>query len=401
VTSTYPITERRSLGEVDPKGILRRRIRSDLPTLDAHQVLVYRVDGQYVLDGDRMRKSDDRVVTATHVSVVDVRRDNPVVVHFEIPSADAASFKVTVTFSCTVTDPVSVVRSGVECRVALWGYLQAHSRLFDLGQDYRLEEFNELRRAVAAQITAYFTIKPPAVDGVSVALGSVSVPAPAVWASFEDKNRGNVVEDRLARQGEQNQQQRELAKVRGKHAIDLVEQSHTHDLAEHEQAHTHVQGTRQADYEIAQYERRTLAMAADARQALMAAFSSGQIDASILAQRIEELDQHQFERARERTALERDEKREMWLAEREDRRAREAAEREEGHERFRARVELLKQAASNGHFDMVNLQADRLYAEVMGISPPPAVEDAARPRLASGESTLTEDEAGSRVDEDD
>lgn len=158
MSTAYPITDRHCLGRVSPKGVLRRRVRTDLPVPEAHHVLVYRIDGQFVRDSDQMRASDQRVLNATHVSVVDTRPNQPVVIEIEVASADASTFKVVVTFACSVIDPVEVVSSGVDCRVALTGYLQAHSRIFDLGLDYRLEQFNELRSAVNAQILSLIHI---------------------------------------------------------------------------------------------------------------------------------------------------------------------------------------------------------------------------------------------------
>ena len=86
-------------------------------------MLVYRVDGDYLLDSARLRRGDDDVVRATHVSVVDMRSGAPVVVELSIPSRDAAEFAVHATFACTVTDPVAVVRDGVCAGIALRSYL--------------------------------------------------------------------------------------------------------------------------------------------------------------------------------------------------------------------------------------------------------------------------------------
>ena len=96
-------------------------MRLDLPRPDAHHELVYRVSGRYVLDRTVCRGNDDRVMNATHVSLVDTRRNAPVTVGFWIPSGDAASFEVTVTFICTVTDAVAVVRDGVDAQETLSG----------------------------------------------------------------------------------------------------------------------------------------------------------------------------------------------------------------------------------------------------------------------------------------
>jgi len=119
---------------------------------------------------------------------------------------------------------------------------------------------------------------------------------------------------------------------------------------------------------------------------------------------------------REKRAAQREDDREIRAAQREDdrwereqRRLREDrdrddAQRREEHRRaddnirYQSKVELLKQAANNGHFDQVNLQADRLYAEVVGLSGP-AVDSGARTELPSSTSS-TDDESATRVTEE-
>jgi hypothetical protein len=403
-------------------------------------VLVYRIDGQYVLDSDRMRAHDDRVINATHVSMVDTRRDAPVVVTFEIPSSDAAGFEVSVTFVCSVSDPVAVVRGGVDARTALWGYLQAHPRTFELGLDYRLSEINELRRAVSAQVTAYSTIKPPGVPGMAVRMASVTVKNPEFLVQYEERHRGKDYDSRLARQDQELEHRLRTGQLLNEQSIDTVKQDHTHLLADRDQVHGQAaaasgarhrreQAGEQAAFELDQFDRRMDAIGTDPRRALMAAFAGGHIDASALSERLRELDQLDMEAVQRERQLELDRQLEIESArqtdQREDRDAQRANERErredereerrwrreqqqlrdqqireDEREKFRARVELLKQAANNGHFDTVNLQADRLYAEVVGLGPTP-VDSAPKPEiLASDPRSVAKDDAASQVNED-
>lgn len=113
----YPITGGGPLEPAPKRGFLglgrRYRDGSEVPKADAHQVLVYRVDGDYLVDRGRLGSSDEQVVNATHVSVVDMRRSAQVVVELPIPSRDASDFMMRVTFACTVTDPLVVVREGI------------------------------------------------------------------------------------------------------------------------------------------------------------------------------------------------------------------------------------------------------------------------------------------------
>ncbi|MCY1145783.1 hypothetical protein OWR29_47980, partial [Actinoplanes sp. Pm04-4] len=135
----------------------------------------------------RMNGADEQVVQATHVSLVDMRRDAPVVTRLEIPSRDQSTFEVLVTFTCTVTDPIAVVRGGVNAEEALLGHLKAHNRIFELGLDYPLAEINEVRRLVSAQVKAYLTIRPPTVPGMSVAIKSVEITSPELIARYEQE----------------------------------------------------------------------------------------------------------------------------------------------------------------------------------------------------------------------
>ena len=114
----YPIIKSGSLEPSPRRGLLglgrRYRDGSEVPKADAHHVLVYRVNGDYLVDRGRLRLDDEQVLNATFVSVVDMRLGAPVVVEIPVPSRDASQFTMRVTFGCTVKDPLAVVRNGIE-----------------------------------------------------------------------------------------------------------------------------------------------------------------------------------------------------------------------------------------------------------------------------------------------
>src|SRR5438270_6458100 len=152
MSQPYTIADQRSLDHAirrGPHGLNgKSRTTDELPKAFAHQVLVYRVDGRYRIDdADGLGPAHDDVVNATHVSVVDVSRDRPVPVELDIPSQDALDFRVRVTFVCTVTDPLVVVRKGLyDAESALLGYLKRHHKIVQLGLEYQVTQINSVRR---------------------------------------------------------------------------------------------------------------------------------------------------------------------------------------------------------------------------------------------------------------
>ncbi|MDI6098171.1 hypothetical protein QLQ12_06085 [Actinoplanes sp. NEAU-A12] len=221
-TVTYPITVRRRLEKAEKRRWFSKAERgsADMLKPDAHHVLVYRVAGNYIQDSDRYGGSDERVVQATHVSMVDMRRNAPVVVRLEIPSQDAAAFEVFVTFTCTVIDPIAVVRDGVDAQQALWSHLKAHNKIFELGLGFPLSEVNKVRPVVSAQVKAYLTIRPPTVSGMEVTVASVEMSNPDVVAKFATTHRDRDYEVKLA----------EL-ELKHQHRLATGRQFNDHDLA--------------------------------------------------------------------------------------------------------------------------------------------------------------------------
>ena len=156
-----------------------RRPTSELPLPNAHEVVVYKSGGTYVVDDGRSRTVDEHVVNATNISVVDMREDAPVTVQATIPSAGAAEFTVQVTFLCTVKKPEEVVEAGLQDMTAsLTHYLIRHQPLFHLGEDYQLDQVTAVRHNVTSEVKAYFSVRPARFRGLDVKLGNIQVLTP-------------------------------------------------------------------------------------------------------------------------------------------------------------------------------------------------------------------------------
>jgi hypothetical protein len=197
MSSNYPIVESHSLDPVSRRGPfnLRGPIRgvSELPRPDAHQVLVYRVDGSYLEDNASLRRDDERVTNASHVSLVDLRHNTEVSVSFKIPSQDASEFTLVVSFVCTVTDAVTVVREGLtDAGALLNAYLRGHPQIFEMGLSRTMSEVNEVRRDARAEVLSYTLVSPPLVSGMRVDFVNVEVMTPKEIEELEAQRRGKT-----------------------------------------------------------------------------------------------------------------------------------------------------------------------------------------------------------------
>lgn len=201
--ANYPIINQRSLPKAErgrPWGLgPRSRPTGDIPLPSAHEILVFKSGGVYVVDDGRSRLDDEHVSNATNISVVDMRQDAPVIVNLQIPAAGGAEFTIQVTFHCTVRKADEVVQAGLhDLEVPLTEYLKEHQPLFHIGEGYELDEINDVRRDVAAQVRAYSNIVPPRFPGMEVSIGSVEVLTPAAFAEFEEKRRKMRRENQLS-----------------------------------------------------------------------------------------------------------------------------------------------------------------------------------------------------------
>lgn len=236
--TNYPIIRQSSLDQAKrtgPWGIGPRiRKSGDLPSASAHEAIVYKSGGAYFVDDGRSRLSDDHIVSATNISVVDMREEAPVTVSAQIPSAGAAEFTIRATFLCTVRRPEDVVDAGlIDIAEPLRQYLVRHQPLFHVGEEFELDQINIVRRNVTAEVKAYVSVRPPWFRGVEVALGSVQVMTPSEVIEFEGQRRERRWAGVLA--SENQKQDHVLAQERQEQdqVAKLTQQGYSHDLAKH------------------------------------------------------------------------------------------------------------------------------------------------------------------------
>jgi hypothetical protein len=140
------------------------------------------VDGEHaVLDRRQLRDTDDTFVHASSIAVVDTRPGRRAVAQLQVASASAGeSFVLRVTFSCTVIDPITVVREVPGDLVpVLESYLRANSNLLNLGPTFGVADVNNFRRAVDAHIRAWCRGRPPQYAGMEIAYEELDVEVPA------------------------------------------------------------------------------------------------------------------------------------------------------------------------------------------------------------------------------
>ena len=248
--SNYPIISQRALPKASrrgPRGIMpARRDASELPMPNAHEAVVYKSAGSYLVDDGRSRLTDGHIVGATNVSVVDMREDAPVPVETSIPSAGELEFIVRATFLCTVRKPEEVVDAGLhDITASLTNYLIQHQPLFHLGEDYHLSQISVVRRNVTAEVRAFFSVRPPQFRGLEVNLGNIQLLTPD---ELHKQQREREMETLLI--SEQQQMQHQLAKERADldearrrtdEAFELERRRHAQDLERMQQQMTQMQ----------------------------------------------------------------------------------------------------------------------------------------------------------------
>lgn len=227
----YPVIERRALAAPE-KRFLRGQWRnpSDIPAADAHHRLVYRVNGDYLLDNGALKARDDIILAADHVSVVDVSSDVEVRVQLTIRSADDSELTVEVAFTCSVTDPVLVVRSGVNAARLLTSYLEGHHRFYELAIEFPDSQINEIRRNVNAQVTAFTTVQPPRYAGLEVAMASVQVHTPEEWAEYAKRRRTQSYDQTLQAEQDQRDYELEAERRRRENLLEAQQKKHQHSI---------------------------------------------------------------------------------------------------------------------------------------------------------------------------
>jgi hypothetical protein len=362
----YPIISQRTLPKASrrgPRGILpARRDAGELPLPNAHEAVVYKSGGSYIVDDGRTRTSDSHVVNATNITVVDMREDAPVAAEASIPSAGELEFVVRVTFLCTVRKPEEVVDAGLrDITTSLTNYVIQHQPLFHLGEDYHLNQISVVRRNVTAEVRAFFSVRPPQFRGLDVKLGNILVLTPD---ELHKQQREREMETLLM--SEQQQMQFELAKERADldeirrkqdEEFELVRRRHAQSLEQMQQQMTemqkqfqrelaqqqltHEQVLRTSTFQHAAGEAKVLKEALGADDTHMAAIFAGAAGARSVAETADALtDENERRRERdEENAL----RRETW--DREDLRYKQEIDRENTRMRLEVEVARLKAQA--------------------------------------------------------
>jgi hypothetical protein len=423
--SGYPVVRTEFLKDAPSRGVFglgkKRRDAEELPKAGAHEVWVYRSDGRYVVNRGDLARDDDIVVRADCVSLVNISRGAPVTVEMTIPSAEATDFTMRITFACTVTDAALVVKGNVQASEVILAYLQRDSKLAHLALNLRVRDLNQLRREATARIRAYTEVKPPDVLGLDLRFLGVEVLTPPDLEKFEKQRREAAAEHKLMRQRVGYSQDDELDAERhsqglagqrrgGKHVAERDDQDHGHRQAVKEQKHS-----QQLQAEGLQFARDEVDFAYhsfgdDPLKALLFAQAKGEIDAKEVADRMAAGDRDRIEYTRRQAELDReDDRREVsWTREqrakalsagrdedregashhrlleleqtradrddarderrenRQDTRDRRQEERADRHKQLDMQLDVLKELAKRGHLDMINVQVDKLVADIYG-----------------------------------
>ena len=371
---SYPIVAQHVLDDAVRRGkvpIRKSREGTEIPKIKPHEVLVWRTGDRFIVDPRELQAHDHTVVHASSVSVVSVRPGTEVPVEFRIDTQDAAEFVVRVTFSCSVVDPVTVVRNGqVNAADALLEYLHAYPDLSQLGLKYSVIDVNKVRTAMAAHIKAYMAHYPPKIPGMEIGTATVHVETPATLGKIQEINEEQLIQ---------------LAKQAAEAAV--AAQIENDNLASTQKISDAIRD--------------------DPRDAVIYAYKDGSITSQEAAQQLQqqyEADQQRdqvvemAEKNREYAKEDRDAQWEheekVWERQRAERRDKE--DREDRRDQIKANLELLKIYAERGYLDTANTDIDNLNSRIQGDVPgaPRAPEVSGEDRLELSEGQPDDPEDG-------
>jgi len=185
----------------------------------------------------------------------------------------------------------------VHAGTSLRSYLTSHSRIFQLGLGYAVDDVNEVRRDVDAQITAYTTVKPPHLTGISVTLAGVEVLTPDELVALERARRGQRHGHRLEREKRNQNRSLALDEEEGDHTLQYLRDENQWERDERRTGHRYVAEERDQEHRLRvravddDYQRRKfLATAelvgADPRDALRLAHTAGEISSEQYAEQL-------------------------------------------------------------------------------------------------------------------
>ncbi|MEU1525514.1 hypothetical protein ABZ413_25310 [Nocardia rhamnosiphila] len=231
---TYPIAAHSVLSPIARRG-LRRRVRSSHEMLlaTACEILVYRVNGEFVLDHGSWGPDHPTVLKAAHVSLVDMSVNKPVIVDVEVPTGDAGWFTVRTTFLCTVTDPATVVAAG-------WTHAAAHlerylrGRMSKLGYNRDLDEILQLRGGIESAIAEVLENDPPAEPGMHITLSDISIRLPEEVTTYESNRRALRRSGQFTHESATYEHIRTIRAIENDHEQRTLQQQVGFDLAEEE-----------------------------------------------------------------------------------------------------------------------------------------------------------------------
>jgi hypothetical protein len=312
MSKPYPVVLQRPLTEPPKRGLFglaaRRRSADELPAMAPHEVRVFRVDDQYVLDTGRRRLDDDQLVHANHVSVVDLSRNVLVTVRLTIPSCEATDFTVDVTFSCSVTDARRVVMDGQDAEHALLAYLRRHMRFFELGLDHRIKDIATVRRNVNAQVMAYTAERPPQIPGLAVAYASVEVLEPEELIGFEKQRRDQDRSTVLATERLTQNHTVDFTRQQQDQILRTHQQQYEHDRDVTNQAHEQMLDAAARDHALQQTQRAAQAIGDDPDAAAYWTEARGQMSAREVQELLAAAEERRQRDRRDELALQREDR---------------------------------------------------------------------------------------------
>ncbi|WIM96388.1 hypothetical protein ACTOB_008580 [Actinoplanes oblitus] len=401
--SAYPLVRSVSLNDAQKGGLFglgkKRRVAADLPKADPHEVWVYRVEGRHVVNRGELALDDDDVVRADSVSLVNVGRDVPVTVELRLPSAEASDFTVRVTFACTVTDAARVVREDIKAAPAVLAYLRRDSKLGHLALNYRMSDLNALRRDATARIRAYTEVKAPEINGLDVRFVGIEVLTPQELGAFEQKRREAEASYLLQRQQAGHHHSAEIedeihaqgmaGRRRGaRYVTEQEDQEHGISQQHREQRARHRMTAEDLDFVRHQADLTYQSVGSDPIRASLLAEAKGQGDMRGFAESQAAADRDRVEYQRKQFALDRDDDRQAIEWARQQRAQQEAADRaerledkredrkdardqrreqrEDDQKKLELQLDVLRELAKHGHLDMINVQVDKLVADISG-----------------------------------
>lgn len=188
----FPVSLEKELGKPRKRfaGLLVTRDLSELPPQRPGTLLVFHNGSTWTVAHGRIKGSEDYVVEALSVSVVQSRM-REIEVEVRIPSKDPADdFTVVAGFACQVTRPELIAEQGPFSVVKrLQTYLTKDAELLTKGMGYTVDEIHDVRYAVEARVRAYCAEVPPGIAGLEALLTTVQVLTPIDLKAHRERVR--------------------------------------------------------------------------------------------------------------------------------------------------------------------------------------------------------------------